>query len=259
LFALLAGSALGIRSRPTVARSRSGNVIALISVGASFSAAAIFFCVPLCRAESLAREADEQMRSSHFDEASTNYLTAFDQYIPFNADYLYRAAMATDFQSPTDHTAVKAIFDRAIAANPSVINYYLSRARVELQLGENDLARNDFWGALDLDPIEVSIHLDYADALMQMKMGDEAFAQFEAALKFNELLPAEEPKRLNDAEIRLRYASALKLAGQEREAISQARQAIADNESLSADDPRRLGQSEVDALQKIIGGQPRHP
>jgi len=88
------------------------------------------------------------------------------------------------------------------------ISYRLALARLETRLGRTDAARADFAKALELDPNEVSIYLDYGDALMHMGLPAEAAEQYKLALKFNDLLPVEEPKRLNDALIESRLTTA---------------------------------------------------
>ena len=67
--------------------------------------------------------------------------------------------------------------------------------------------------------------MDYADALMRLNLPVDAIEQYELALKFNDLLPEEEPKRRNDGDIRARYAAGLASVGRRDQAAEQARQA----------------------------------
>ncbi|HEU4598258.1 MAG TPA: hypothetical protein VFS26_00800, partial [Solirubrobacterales bacterium] len=57
----------------------------------------------------------------------------------------------------------------------------------------------DYRRALELNPNEVSLHLEFADVLRSFDTPQDraaARAEYEAALRYNEQLPANEPKRL---------------------------------------------------------------
>jgi tetratricopeptide (TPR) repeat protein len=92
------------------------------------------------------------------------------------------------------------LLDLAITKDPMDTRYYLARARYLLANGDHaqyaERIWKDFARALELDPNEVSLHVEYADALREL--GDRAGAvkEYEAALKYNEMLKKDEPKRL---------------------------------------------------------------
>jgi tetratricopeptide (TPR) repeat protein/predicted membrane protein len=251
LFALLAGSALGLRRGP--AKPGRLAAVGLIPAVAVWIAAALGLVLPVVQAEALAQQGDDDLRASHLDEAADLYQQAYRDHVPYNSDYLYRAASALAHEPRDNRAAVKALLDEAIAENPSSVVYYLSRAGVQTNV---DAVKADFEKALELNPNEVSIYLDFADALARFGQLADAAEQDELALKYNDLLPTEEPKRLNDAAIRERWADVLTTMGKTGEAAEQARQALKDNEALSADDPQRLTTKEIDRIRKMAYAAP---
>jgi tetratricopeptide (TPR) repeat protein len=206
LFALLAGSALGMRQQ-TAAVSRPRAVAELLVAGVAWAAAAIVFVGPIVLAQESSNRGDDHFTAQHFDEAVSDYAGAAG-WCPFNADYLYRQGLAEAYTSPSAAPDAIDLIVSAAAEDPSGLAYRLALARLETRLGRTDAARADFAKALELDPNEVSIYLDYGDALMHMGLPAEAAEQYKLALKFNDLLPVEEPKRLNDALIESRLTTA---------------------------------------------------
>jgi O-antigen ligase/tetratricopeptide (TPR) repeat protein len=198
LATLMAGSALGLRQPPTATR-RVTAVACVVAFALFLLTAALGFVVPVINSELLAQRGDDELHSRQFALASQDYFDAFQSTFKFNADYAYRAGFALAYQP--DRTRVRNMLDEAIAADPSMVSYSISRAHLDADLGDEAGMSRDFSKALELNPDEVSIHLDFAAALMRFHQTAEAAAQCDLARKYNDLLPVEEPKRLSDEEI----------------------------------------------------------
>jgi thioredoxin-like negative regulator of GroEL len=63
-------------------------------------------------------------------------------------------------------------------------------------------ARADFERTIRLDPNNVQVRLDYARLLAALGDRTAAADQYRAALRFNDLLHPDEPKRLRPEELR---------------------------------------------------------
>jgi O-antigen ligase len=214
LFAVLAGSALGVR-QPSVAGQRRRTISAAVALGAGVIAwlvLAVFIYAPTAIAEDAAHDANTAMRHRRPDQAVKLYVRA-REHQPLNADYALRAAQATLATGQSAEEQFLGLIDSAIHTNKRDPSYYLSRARYLLQLPNRDARRDqiiaDFAKALELNPNEVSLRVEFADALRQLGRPDDALKQYEAALRYNGLLKENEPKRLRGdrlAEVQKRIA-----------------------------------------------------
>lgn len=199
LFVTLMGAVLGIRMPSAAGQRRHRN----LAIGI-FAAAALAWVIavgalviPVADAESRAQQADEHVRAGQFKLAAGLFRSAFDT-VPTNADYAYRAARAMMMANdPPDQ--IKATLAFAIDSNPTNVGYYLSRALLELHQPNPDFpaAQRDFESALKLDPQNVAVRLDCADALAKFNKPAEAIAQYQKALATNEKYDVTEPKRLS--------------------------------------------------------------
>ena len=195
LFAMLAGSALGARGGATIVGTRRRAIVQFTLAAGLWTAAAFALAGPVVMAEGTAHDGDDQFRAGRYDAASVNYLQAFHT-VPYNAAYGYRAGLALAYEPNRNSRIIRDLLDQAIAANPSAVIYYLSRARIDGEQRDVAAMKADFSKALELNPNEVSIHLDYADALRDLGRSADAVEQDELALKYNDLLQPDEPKRL---------------------------------------------------------------
>jgi O-antigen ligase len=193
LFALLAGSALGMRRR--VAETTPRSAIGWLIGGAVVWLAAILLVIPIVPAEAAADLGDDNLKAENYGVAADHYADAAEL-VDYNADYVFREAMAEACRPAPDYGKVRSLLAAAISADPSAIRFRLLRAAIELQQRDAAGVRADYDAALVLDPNEVSIRRDYASALLSFGLRNEALEQLKLAKRYNELLPEEEPKRL---------------------------------------------------------------
>jgi len=219
LFALLAGSSLGIRlaSRQQQPPRNYDSRLAFFPLavgGVAWVAAALLLFLPIALAEGSAHAADEAIRTGKWQEAAGQMTDAFHR-IPYNADYAARAAIdLAQSGAPADQVAH--MLDAAIRADPSSAGNFVARAQFELSgIGKKpEAALNDFRAALVLDPRNVRLRWQYADALKEFavelhrpELTNEARLQYERVLDMNDQYDRAEPKRLKADEIaRIRAA-----------------------------------------------------
>lgn len=202
LFMFLCGAGLGTRMAPAPnATGRSRLALGgFVAAAIAWAGVAAVFVVPVVLAEQAAHEGDQALRLRAFDRAASEYERAGST-VGYNADYAYRAGRALLYAPDPRPQAgrVLALLDRAVAADPGRAEYWLTRANAELLRPAPDPAviRRGYDRALMLDPNSVQVRLDYA-AMLQ-RLGDPAGAreQYAAALKYNDLLDPDEPKRLS--------------------------------------------------------------
>jgi hypothetical protein len=204
LFAFVAGSLVGVR-QPSVAGRRKRTAVAAVALGVCvmvWLVAGGFVWAPTATAEDAATDAAIALRAGRANEAVRLLGQARDQQ-RLNAEYDYRAARAMMGGGPAAEAGALALMDRAIRNNPMAAEYYLTRARF-LARGSDparprDAIKADYARALELNPNDVSIRLEYADVLRSFNTPEDRAAarkQYEEALRYNDLLLANEPKRL---------------------------------------------------------------
>lgn len=208
IFALLAGSVLGIRADPDVPVGRGSRGLwlgATAGVGVVWLVTAVTVVGPVLIAEDSARTGDRLLREGNARAAVQSYAAAFDK-VPGNADYAYRAAVAMmHAQAPVDQ--ILAMLGRAIESDPTTIQYRLMRARFVLQLNppRYDDAIADFTEAVERNPHEISLRWEFAQLLARMNRPAEAIVQAKAALAVNDAYAPDESEKLSserEAEIR---------------------------------------------------------
>jgi len=206
MFALLAGSVIGAR-QPVMAAPHQhkliGPAIALSAVSLLWLIAGGSLWLPTLLAESQAAEGDALLASAKpprqsqaaFAGAAAYRRAAGEQTL--NGDYRYRAARAT-LLGGGDGAAVRQLLKDAIAANPRQSKFWRLLADVELSAPTPDMSavQSAFEKLLELDPANVEARLAYAQALERLGQKTQAARQYQWALHYNGLLPADEPKRL---------------------------------------------------------------
>ena len=224
LFAWMAGSALGVR-QPSIAGQKKRTAAAVVSLAVCivlWLVAGGFVWAPTATAADYANDAAQGLRTKRPNEAMRLFMVAHEHQ-PLNADYAFRAAQAVIAGSNVYNPMVLDLLGIAIKGNPLAVDYYLMRARYLPHSPDPALHREqikkDFRRAVALNPNEVSLRVEFGDALASFKTpedGAEAIKEYEEALKFNGLLKEDEPKRLRGErveEIRKKIAEVGKLMG----------------------------------------------
>ena len=214
VFSMLIGSALGVRQAdcPTAVRqSGKATGITFAAAASLWLAAVVRLWGPILQADRAAAAADEAIRTSASTVANATEAAfrakslagaaklleeANREVWGLNSDYAYRAAAI----SPTGWNE---LIDEAIRENPRDIEYRRFRASGLMNLPTPPAARvkSDYEIAARFDPNNVQLHLEYAGVLA--KLGEPAAAreQYEAALRYDNLLNWDEKKRLKAEEI----------------------------------------------------------
>jgi O-antigen ligase len=204
-FMVLAGSALGVT--PTVERQpapRAAAVGGLALATAAWAAVAVLVAVPIGLADQLAGAADELIRTARpnqpadvaaaYRRASAGYAAAADL-VPYDAQLWSRAAETAYLGG--DRRDAQQWVSRAIDTDPRLIQARLLDGRLRSTTGDGTGLRAAYDAAVRLDPDDVPIHLEYADALDHLGDHRAAAAQYRAALAANDALPKGEPRRLS--------------------------------------------------------------
>ena len=210
LVMFLLGSALGIRQGSSAGKRRQTGAALTALLLAIFAWVAVLLgvFVPTAEAETAAKAGDKALEQRRFELAAADYQRAWFE-MPLNGDYAYRvgwilhaqaqgmAAIRNEQELPKSaYTQIMSYYDLAISANPSAIQPYLRRAQLALQSGDKEQMIQDFRKALELNPNDVSIRLNFARLLESQKLPAKAREQFETALDYNDKLDEGEPKRL---------------------------------------------------------------
>jgi tetratricopeptide (TPR) repeat protein len=210
LFCFLTGSVLGVRW-PSVAGAtkKTGVAVAALTVASIlWLAAAARMWLPTLFAELAAERGDELFRTSLMKDKTTDLSkldAAFAAYQeamreqPINGEYAWKAANVLLYKH-APATLVRQMIDAAIAANPRAGKYFVFKAEHELRQTkpEGPEVMRAYQSALGLSPGDVQLRLAYAQALE--KLGDRDFAkeQYREALRWDDLLPKDERKRLTE-------------------------------------------------------------
>jgi len=216
LFALLAGAALGTRL-PASTAPRAGRptvIAALVCAGVVWTLAFALVWSPIARAESLAQDADESIRTARPaaapsdvrpDPAKVNrardaLLEAF-RLVPYDGDYAFRAEQAGLLNRGADLGMLREWLDFAIAADPRKVRYLNARAGLEAITGATPQAAADYQQILRLDPHNLELRLQYAALLQKLGRRGEAIEQYRTVLQYNDRLAADEIRRLSAKEV----------------------------------------------------------
>jgi hypothetical protein len=204
VFAALLGAGLGMRGgTPTENQpSKSRGWLALGAAAIAWLGIACAIVLPIGIAEARARRADDLIRTLHPRSAATQLRGAFERLWVPNSDYAYRAAIALT-RSGASPQEIRTLLDAAIKANPVNVAFFRTRAQVELAQPKADPKRviDDYEQSIRLDPNDVSLHLEFADALVRLGMKAHALDEYRSALHYNDLLNPDEPKRLQPSKI----------------------------------------------------------
>jgi len=199
---LLIGSVLGARTPLSAKRRSTAPVTAGFAVGVvGLTAGLIGLAIPVALAEGHAHNSDEYIRDSHFPDA----LHELDQSISlvsYNADYYNRAARVLALGGAPENR-IRPMLDAVIAHDPMSTQGYLTRGRwlASKPLPDPQNALADFARALELNPNDLDIRMDYAQLLERFGHHAQAAEQYKLVLQYNDLLDPNEPKRLTKQKI----------------------------------------------------------
>ncbi len=196
--AMLAGASWGVGLPERPAESKALAISRLAVAAMIWLAVAAAVAAPTILSESAAGDGDDLLRASRVELAAKRYKEAADLW-PGNADYPFRAAMALASGDRADSREVEPLLNAAVAANPMNPRYYRVRAEfASAQKSPNTQAiRADYESALRIDPNNVDIRLEFAEALARLGDHAEAKRQYELALSYNDQLDPQESKRLS--------------------------------------------------------------
>jgi tetratricopeptide (TPR) repeat protein len=185
--------------------------VPLAAAAVLWLAATAALVVPVLRAEERAAAGDEHVRTNDLRRAVESFREA-GAVLPYNGDYPFRAARILHAGGATDEAV--AAYDAAVRANPRSAAYVFARAAAERARPRPDVARvrADYERGLALDPANVPMRLEYAQALESLGSPADARTQYEKALWYNDQLTPDEVERLRptklkevqDAVVRLR-------------------------------------------------------
>ncbi len=197
----------------TVSTERASRQPRVISIGLLLIGGAIWlttaglFVVPVLAAESSAASGNEWIRTApaeqspetamHFRKAADAYADAAGL-VKFNADYIFREAKAAAGYGDFDRA--RTLLADARRVNPLLIDAFLLDANLLLSRANPDVAAvtSDFDRVMQLNPNDVSLRMQFGDAMTRLGQTELARQQYRAALKANDALPIGEPKRLSD-------------------------------------------------------------
>lgn len=192
LFFLLTGSAMGLRAGSDSPVSRYPGMKFSLALMVWIGVAGALW-IPLGLAAGSANAADDAARNGRFEQASKLYLDANRQAWRLNPQYALRAARTTPLPMSLDDVRL------AIDENPHDSQNYalLAGGAMAMKPPEAATAKMAFEKTLQLDPNNVEVRLNYADALALFGERAEAKRQYELALRYNDLLDLAEKKRLS--------------------------------------------------------------
>lgn len=207
LFALLVGAVLGLRHPSVAGKSKrtAGAVVALSAAVLAWMVALGLVWLRTALAESAGARGDAMVRAATpgnpapLEQARVAYTQAMEAQ-PLNAEYPYRLANVLFLRN--DHrTYVEGMIARAIEGNPRAIRYHRLRGQYAASREPVDAEglRLGYQRALALDPRQVQVRIEYAEALARAGDLDNSAEQLREALRYDEQLPKDEPKRLAPA------------------------------------------------------------
>jgi O-Antigen ligase len=199
LFALLTGTLIGIRSDQTAPAKWPWLRFGICTT--IFLAAAGGFVTPLVLADADVQQADDLFRAGKMDQAIPLYSDA-RRLVPYNPEYPLRQAEALVYNNAA-RPAIDAAIDTAVASDMRFTEAYLLRARYLQRQPTLDgpAITEAYQHALALDPNEVTIRLEFADALKNLGKPQDAVEQYQKALWYNDQFPPDEAKRLSSDQL----------------------------------------------------------
>ncbi len=183
-------------------RARRQTAIATVSLVLSTLCVVIVliaFVIPTAFAESTADYA-RRLAPNQPERAIDLYEKAYGQAPVRNADYLIRAAEIAQVPALNMEQRARELLGRAIDADPTSIKALTARGHLLAQRAANpstiEQCLADYQRAVELNPNEIDLRLDYAQLLEHFGKPKEAATQLIAAMQVNSAYDPAEPERL---------------------------------------------------------------
>ena len=196
IFALLLGAALGLRmpSRPRRPWGTAVVIAVFIAGGVGWFTAAGAGVWNVAQAETLSAEADELIRANGDSSVACQKYVQASMLVPINGEYAYRAAYCSA-------AAARQLLEKAIVADPLAVRYHRALAELDLREKLTEESLKQFAACVELDPNNMDLRIEYAEALAASRHTEEAKVQYEQVLRINDTLPAAEIQRLSAARL----------------------------------------------------------
>jgi hypothetical protein len=169
-------------------------LVAGIVASVAWMGAGAIAVVPIVLAEDAARSGDRAMERRNLPLAAKRYREAQERSPVSNYEYALKESTASG-ASPREAYAA------AIAAAPRHALSWLARSRylssrADVAPEDAQQAIDDFTRAVELNPNDIDLRIEYADLLERFGRRGEAADQLLAALALNDQLDQAEPERL---------------------------------------------------------------
>ena len=202
-----AGAAIGMRMslREGEADGETGargGVIAGLAWGAAMIGSGVLIAAPVAMAEASAREADDEVAAKRFASAGQLLGEAYENSAWLqNADYLLRQSRVQMWAGQRPEQVLRTVL-RAESADGRNIRVRMTAGEVLKRMGDSVAAKGEYLKAVELNPTDIGMRLDVAQAMEEMQMREEAMVQYTRAVALNALLPADEAERLGEGRVR---------------------------------------------------------
>jgi tetratricopeptide (TPR) repeat protein len=208
LMMLILGSVLGVR-HPGAAGKPSKTGWALVSLGVVFCGLMTFLAllvIPISSAEAKWGRARNLINEQRYSAAIVELREALVTTPVPNSEYARQCAKAMILSQQTDPQEILSMLTEAITANPADPLSWLERARFRRAVAPSfttdvNAISSDYFQSVSRNPTDVRTRIEYADFLWQVGKNTEARIEYEKAMKLNQMLQEDEPRRLRQDEI----------------------------------------------------------
>jgi O-antigen ligase len=196
LMMMLLGAVIGVREPQESRRFAWLSAVTWLVIGVGV---AIMVGLPVIGGELAAQRGDSELAGRRYGAAAASYGQAFDDSLWLhNGDYLMRQGRAQAYAGASPQE-VAATLEMAISVHPREIKAWLMLGSTRAALGDAQGAENAFEEAMWLNRTDIRMRIDAADTMSRLRPALAA-GWYAEALALNDLLPADEPKRLSAEE-----------------------------------------------------------
>ena len=199
LFALLAGALMGIS---TAGKERRGNWAVFGAAMLAWVSTAATWTAPIVQGEILATAADDSLEANRLEEAVDSYRHAAAMLPVIDPQLLLKTATA-QLYARHDPAEVTATLRGVVENDPIFIRGHLTLANLLLRSPEPDAVaiRREYEKAIALNPNDVTVRMEYGQALERLSEPAAAADELQRALDANAGLGPDEPKRLDLSQV----------------------------------------------------------